>query len=134
MAELNKAKISQRLQASRKDAGLTQQQMADLLHVHKRSVEDYESARNGTVPFDRISEWATLTGTSSEWLLHGIEAASGRGGAGEAGDLGEVLSRLEDIGEALDALQKTQTAILRRLPVQKATQPKTAAGASKRRR
>jgi predicted XRE-type DNA-binding protein len=71
MAELDRAAISLRLGESLKTAGITQQEMADLLHVHKRSVEDYTSPRITTIPFDRLDEWARLAGTSKEWLLHG---------------------------------------------------------------
>lgn len=73
MAELESAAISDRLQAARTRAGLTQQEMADLLQVHKRTVEDWESPRKKNVPYERMGEWADLTHVTVAWLLHGDE-------------------------------------------------------------
>jgi transcriptional regulator with XRE-family HTH domain len=71
MAELDRAAISLRLGQALQEAGITQQEMAELLHVHKRSVEDYVSPKITTVPFDRLDEWARIARTTKEWLLHG---------------------------------------------------------------
>jgi transcriptional regulator with XRE-family HTH domain len=71
MAELDRAAISSRLGEALRLAGVTQQEAADYLGVHKRSIEDYVSPRKQTVPFDRLEEWATLTGVTKAWLLHG---------------------------------------------------------------
>lgn len=71
MAELDRAAISLRLHDSLEKSGMTQQEAADYLHVHKRTVEDYVSSKKATVPFDRLEEWAAMTGVRKEWLLHG---------------------------------------------------------------
>lgn len=113
MAELDKAAISERLQRARRDAGLTQQEMADAMHLHKRSVEDYESVKNATVPFDRLDEWARICGTSKEWLLHGrdlqepVPETQGDLAAlrAEVQDVQEQLGRIEDLVRQLAALQ-----------------------------
>lgn len=73
MAELDRAAISRRLAQSREDVGLTQPEMAELLVVHFRSVQNYESPKRLVVPFDRLEEWARITGRTKEWLLHGDE-------------------------------------------------------------
>lgn len=102
MAELERAAISKRLGESRRNAGLTQQQIADLLHVHKRSTEDWESPRKHVVPFDRLGEWAQLTGVSREWLLYGDESTATDDQVAELRrEVREVLERVTRIEERL---------------------------------
>jgi transcriptional regulator with XRE-family HTH domain len=104
MAELDRASISLRLGQSLTEAGITQQEMADLLHVHKRSVEDYVSPKIGTIPFDRLDEWAKATGTTKEWLLHGAEA--GIASPEEVRALHEAVEQLQaDVEEILRLLR-----------------------------
>lgn len=100
MAQINRAAISQRLGESLKTAGLTQPEMADLLHVHVRSVEDYVSPRKSVVPFDRLEEWASHTRTTVEWLLHGDETAARI--QLDPVRLEELLARLERLVELLE--------------------------------
>jgi DNA-binding transcriptional regulator YiaG len=71
MAELDRAAISIRMGQARDLAGLKQPEMADLLEVHFRTIQDWESPKKRVVPFDRLEEWARLTETTREWLLHG---------------------------------------------------------------
>lgn len=98
MTELDRAAISKRLQSSRKRAGLKQHEMADLLQVHVRSVQDWESVSKDTVPYDRIDEWATSTGTTKAWLLHGDEIV-------ENGDrLARIEGRLESLAGGMAEL------------------------------
>lgn len=102
MAELEEAAISERLQHARKQAGLTQQQMADLLQVHKRSVEDYESKLpDKPVPYDRINEWARLTKTTPEWLLHGDDRA-----AATPAEIQELREQLADVRRQLGRIER----------------------------
>jgi transcriptional regulator with XRE-family HTH domain len=95
MARINRAAIKLRLKESLAQSGLKQHEMADILHVHVRSVEDYVSPKNNTVPFDRLDEWGAATGVSTEWLLHG-DAAPIRDPLDRAqlADLVERLGRL----------------------------------------
>ena len=72
MAELDRAAISLRIAEARdKRAGLTQPELADIIGVHWRTVQDWESPKNPTVPWDRLGEIAEATGLTKEWLLHG---------------------------------------------------------------
>jgi transcriptional regulator with XRE-family HTH domain len=76
MAELDRAAISVRLAESREQAGLTQEEMAEALQrdgtpLHWRTVQNYESPKIDRVPWDLLDQWARVTGTSKEWLLHG---------------------------------------------------------------
>lgn len=55
---------------------MTQQEMADFLHVKLRTYQNYESQspRLVRVPFRLIDQIAEITETRSEWLLHGTQA------------------------------------------------------------
>src|ERR1043166_2728280 len=50
LAEVDRAAISLRLQESRELAGLTQAEMAEILHVHLNTVQNWESPRKRTIP------------------------------------------------------------------------------------
>jgi transcriptional regulator with XRE-family HTH domain len=73
MGELDRAAISVRLAQAREEVGLTQVELAELLQVHFRSVQNYESPRERRIPFDLLDRWAQVTGRPKEWLLHGDE-------------------------------------------------------------
>lgn len=73
MAELDRAGISMRMGQSRQAVGLTQPEIADMLDVHFRAVQNWESPKIRSVPFDRLDEWSKLTHVSREWLLYGEE-------------------------------------------------------------
>lgn len=100
MAELDRAAISIRMGQSREQAGLTQPEIADLLHppVHFRSVQDWESPRKRVVPFDRLDEWARLTKSTREWLIYGEEAIEGD-------RLARVEQRLEELFSLVETLR-----------------------------
>lgn len=110
MAELSRAAIAQRIADAREQSGLTQPELADVMHVHYRTVQDWESPKKSTTPWDRMDELAAVTGVTKAWLLHGEDAA-------EAGDVGSLARRLgeleglveqtrEDVGEALELLRQ----------------------------
>ena len=66
MAELSRAAIAQRIARARKQSGLTQNELADLMHVHYRTVQDWESPKKDATPWDRLDELAAVTGDQSE--------------------------------------------------------------------
>ena len=73
MGEIDRAAISLRLAQARAEVGLNQAEMAELLTVHFRSIQNYESPKRHVIPFDRLDQWAQVTGRTKEWLLHGDE-------------------------------------------------------------
>jgi transcriptional regulator with XRE-family HTH domain len=73
MGELDRAAIAVRLAQARQEVGLTQSEMAELLTAHLRSIQNYESPKVHVIPFDRLEQWAQITGRTKEWLLHGDE-------------------------------------------------------------
>jgi transcriptional regulator with XRE-family HTH domain len=50
------------------EAGFTQEEMADLLHMTMRGYQNYESDR---VPWRTLDKIAELTNVTQEWLLRG---------------------------------------------------------------
>ncbi len=117
MAELEHKRIAGRIKDARKEAGITQHQMAELLGVIPRTYQNYESTSNPRIPWDRMSDIERITGKKVEWLLHG-----------DAPDLMEVLegkttSTLDDISAKLDQ-------VLERLAVVELSQATEAAAAA----
>jgi transcriptional regulator with XRE-family HTH domain len=104
MAELDRRLICARIKQARKEAGLTQEELADLLRpaVRARTIANYESER---VPWRYLGQIAEITGRSQEWLLHGEL---------EAGDVPERLGRLEAVLQEIAGLQAAILAELQR--------------------
>lgn len=65
--------ICQRIRKARKEAGLTQEDAANLLSVTTRAYQNYERDR---VPFRSLEKVARLFGVTQEWLLRGDPPAS----------------------------------------------------------
>ncbi len=118
MAELDRAAISARIRQARKQAGFrNRNDIADLLHVHPRTIEDWENPKHQNVPWDRLDEIAKTTGVTREWLLHGEREEEEDVLASLAVRLGE-LEALSSAGfEALEAAI-SQLAEQLRLPEQ----------------
>lgn len=60
--------ICARIKRARIEAGLTQDEFADLLKVEKRTVQNYELDR---VPWRYLKDISKITGRAQEWLLRG---------------------------------------------------------------
>lgn len=71
MAELSRAGIAQRIATAREQAGLSQPELADLMHVHYRTIQDWESPKKQVTPWDSLNDIAQITGVERDWLLHG---------------------------------------------------------------
>ncbi len=71
MAELSRVGIAQRIQEARREAGLDQRELADAVHVHWRTVQNWESQKKPITPWDRLGELAQVLGVSRDWLIHG---------------------------------------------------------------
>lgn len=77
MAQIEERMVRARIKQARKEAGLTQQQLAELLEVIPRSVQNYEDpGDNGRTPWGKINAIAKATGRTSEWILHGDEVVA----------------------------------------------------------
>lgn len=62
--------VGARIAQARKEAsGMTQEQLAELLNVSKRSVQDYEAGK--TIPWRHFKEMGAIFRRPMEWFLHG---------------------------------------------------------------
>lgn len=107
IAELEHQGIAARIKQARKEKGLTQEQMAQLLDVRQRTYQNYESATTPRIPWDRMNDIERITKKKVEWLLHG--------------DSPDLMGALNGNGvpptmqEQLDRIEKTVEEILKRL-------------------
>lgn len=98
MQQFENAEIGARIAQARKETnGMTQEQLADLLNVSKRSVQDYEAGI--TMPWKHFQALQTVFGRSLHWFLHGEESSQGV----DADVIEEKLDRIEQALEALVA-------------------------------
>lgn len=113
MSELERQMICQRVKQARVEAGLTQEELADLLNVGQRTVANYESVR---VPWRYLAKIGEVTGRTQEWLLRGDADAE------PADDLAALAKAVEQLAEQFDLWRdevreshKEQTALLAEL-------------------
>lgn len=108
MRELDPAGIRQRIRQARKVIGLTQQDLADLLQVHKRTIENYENVR--VPPWDEINPLAAALGINVGWLLHGESATEPA--EPTSAQLAALEVHLEQVATAVDRLTQGEAEIL----------------------
>lgn len=96
--------IGERIAKAREEAGLRQEDLADMIERSTRTVQSYEAGTSS--PYRKIREISAVTGRSVEWLLHGDpqDDPPPKDLAGQG--LALVLDRLESL-EAAVAKQAT---------------------------
>jgi len=96
VAQLDPDGIRARIRQARKEAGLTQEQLAELIEKHKRTVENYERVR---VPdYRELNKIARVLNRPIEWFLHGDVPADDA--------LAEVSAKLDDLRQAVDGIDR----------------------------
>lgn len=116
MARLDLALVGQRIREARRGLDLTQDDLAEIVGVHKRTIENWE--RGQTKPFDRIDDLAEGLGVSIVWLLHGIDPSTppAEGGRTQILEQGrENAERIDAMAEAVAQLREDISAVLRLL-------------------
>lgn len=78
-------------QARKETGGMTQEELAALLHVSVRSVQAYESGE--VVPYRQMSELERVLGKPVAWFLHGDAAVRSDS---------EIMDELQRQGRVLD--------------------------------
>lgn len=78
--------VGGRIVAARKEMGMRQLELADLIHVSERTMQAYES--NEVEPFRKLRELSEVLGRSMSWILHGQESTQ------NPGDLEPILNDL----------------------------------------
>lgn len=91
-------KICARIKQARVEAGLTQEEMADLLNVRTRTYWNYENDR---VPFRSISQISRATGRSEDWLLRGDSA-----GPASAGEIARLLAQVQSLEDSVGEIRE----------------------------
>lgn len=107
MDELQEGAICARIKKAREEAELSQDQLAELLGVIKRTIQNYESER---VPWRSLGKIGEITGKSTKWLLHGEED-------GIAADKAEIVGNvLADLQRQVGEMRGQLADLLTRLP------------------
>ena len=75
MSQFAAREIGARIQQARLEAGLTQEQLAEVSSFSKRSLQDYESGK--TIPYKHLRELNRLLNRPTEWFLYGDETLGG---------------------------------------------------------
>lgn len=104
LMELDPEGVRARLKEARKQAGFTQEQIAEILHVHKGTVENDEGrgvAKNAT--WGRLNQYAGLYNRPVEWLLWGDDVIVHDRASSE--QLEALVGRLEAFAEKLAPLE-----------------------------
>jgi transcriptional regulator with XRE-family HTH domain len=98
MAQLDAEGISARIREARLEAGLTQKELADLLTVHKKTVENYE---HGQINYRELNQIAEVLNKPIKWILHGDGQDTIPVGA-----LTEVLAELRSLRELVERVDE----------------------------
>lgn len=105
VAQLDPGAIQARIRQARKEADLTQQELADLLERHKRTVENYENVR---VPeWGELAKIARVLNRPIEWFLHGDQP--------QDDELAALADAVGALDRKLDALDLKVDAVDRKL-------------------
>jgi transcriptional regulator with XRE-family HTH domain len=89
--------IGQRIAQARREAGLTQEELARLIGVTTRSVQGYEAGN--VIPFRHLSKLEGATGKSRGWLLYGDEDSESVGEVASA--LGALVAQIAEDAERI---------------------------------
>lgn len=114
MAEIERRQITGRIKKARKEAGLTQAEMAEALQVYGRTYQNYESEKSPRVPWGELDKIAKLTGKTTQWIIHGDTPTPFGDTTGEA-DLRAAVDRLEDQVRSIRDCQDIIVGILKEL-------------------
>lgn len=66
-------KIGERIRQKRKEAGLTQRDVARAMNVTHPLIQIYESGKISNIPFNRLSQLAQILNTTVSYLIDGSE-------------------------------------------------------------
>jgi transcriptional regulator with XRE-family HTH domain len=103
VAQFEAEAIGARIAKARREAGLTQEELAEMASFSKRSLQDYEAGV--TVPYRHLRELAALLNQPVEWFLHGVDQSDP-----------ESLERLAERVEAVEGLLRDVLDLLRERP------------------
>lgn len=105
MVQLEAEAIGERIAQARLEAGMTQEELAELATFSKRSLQDYETGV--TIPYRHMREISALLGRPVEWFLHGAKESREEPPLTEAfvDRLEAAVERAEKAAERLERAQ-----------------------------
>lgn len=106
-AKSDLAGVGDRIRQARQEAGLTQDELSDLIGVGMRQVQYYESGESN--PYRTLRRIAEATGKSVGWLLHGDPVTEPAEGAEILALVHRVLEELRALRDALEQLESRPT-------------------------
>lgn len=101
--ELDRPGVSRRLRDARDESGLTREQVAEILRVHRNTIDNWENPKRHSLPFDRLHEIGELYGVTKGWLLNGDDDEQQR-----QYDL--LHEELREIRQMLDRIMRGESA------------------------
>jgi transcriptional regulator with XRE-family HTH domain len=104
VSQIDPAAIQARIKQARREKGLTQQELAELIERHKRTVENYENVRVPDWP--ELTKIARVLDKPIEWFLHG-----------DREEEGDVKAQLHALVEGLAEVRTDFAALDRKLDV-----------------
>jgi transcriptional regulator with XRE-family HTH domain len=112
MAELERAGIARRIRQARNEAGLSQPEMAEAIGVIARTYQNYESVKDPRVPWGLMNQIAAVTGKTTEWLIHGDQAAARAVQVDDGFDefrqyVSDIRQDIQNVNGRLDDLART---------------------------
>jgi transcriptional regulator with XRE-family HTH domain len=115
MQQFAAAEIGARIAQARREAGgVTQEQLAELLNVSTRSIQDYEAGT--TIPWRHFQQLSAVFNRKVEWFLRGDEQEP----EVRESATPDLERRLEEVaalvGEGLARLEAGIADVARRLP------------------
>ncbi|MBI3936390.1 MAG: helix-turn-helix transcriptional regulator [Betaproteobacteria bacterium] len=108
MQQFEAQQIGARIARARKEAGLTQEDLAEMASFSKRSLQDYEAGVS--IPYRHLRELGELLNRTAQWFLYGEVGVSE---SAEADRLRQIVR--EELAAALAPVERMLEAELRRL-------------------
>lgn len=93
MSQFEAKEIGARIAQARRQAGLNQDEFAEMAPFSLRSLQDYEQGK--TIPYRQMRDISKLLGKPVEWFLHG-----------EAEDAPALLEHLQAIDQKLESIDR----------------------------
>jgi len=91
----NSKDFGKRLQHARKTAGLTQQQLADMVSVERKHISHLECGVR-SCSLDLLLEFSAILNVSTDYLLKGVKSR-----ADHSAELDRIISQLVELRETL---------------------------------
>jgi len=107
MTRLQTAQVAGRMRDARIEAGLSQEDMAELLGTHKRTVENIENNRLAKGPYQYVNAWSDITNWPVRQLLHGDVTQPDEGALAELRSFAEATRlELDEVAAAVGRIEE----------------------------